>query len=178
MGVDPGFSETGNPTGICVVECEAGKVKVLFSDHWFGMPLEDQVSRIAAIRQSYGVSKIFVDQGGPGWHLAQRVPGAHKISVGRDAQERWFQSLVDLVEAQRITWADGPVVDDVCSILWDSKGRVLVPERPVPGGRGKIHGDAAMALLYTMEDCVKLTKTSQAGPPKRLPSVKASGWIG
>lgn len=177
MGIDPGFSETGNPTGICIVEIDSGGVKVLHSDHWFGLPLEMQVLQIENLRKKYAVSKIYVDQGGPGWHLAQRVQGANKVSVGRDAQERWFQSLVDLVEGGRISFADGPVVDDVCSIIWDQNGRIIVPQRPVQGGKGRIHGDAALALLYLMEDCVKGTKASTVAV-KRLPKIRASGWVG
>jgi hypothetical protein len=177
LGIDPGFSESGNPTGICIIELDNGSVKVLHSDHWFGVSLETQILQIEALRKKYAISKIYVDQGGPGWHLAQKISGAIKISVGRDAQERWFQSLVDLVEGNRISFTEGPVIDDVCSIIWDANGRVIVPQRPVPGGKGRIHGDAAMALLYLMEDCVKSTKASSS-TAKRLPKIRASGWVG
>ncbi len=161
MGVDPGFAENGNPTGVCVVELGSGKNphKVLYSAHWFAMPMEEQVRQIEFLRSHYRVGQLLVDQGGPGWHLARSV-SCTPVSAGRGMQETAFRALTDMIEVGGIQFADGPVIDDLCSAVWDDTGQLLIPERPVPGGSGKIHGDALLALLY----CVRsMVGASQAG---------------
>lgn len=159
IGIDPGFSATGNPTGVVVVRVGEGRIGILESEWWQGVPLAEQEARIKALRLRYPQSKIYIDQGAQGWVLAQAIKplgAVELVSVTQNGMETAWHTLV--ANLPDIVWdrPQSPVVEDALSAVWDDRGRLLIPERSYPDGRpGKIHGDALMALLYIIGEAAK-----------------------
>lgn len=155
IGVDPGFSATGNPTGVVVLRV-GQQLSVLESHHWQGVPMETQHARIKALRQRYRGATLYIDQGVQGAYLADlcaRDGATERVSVTQTARETAWHTLENLMTSDQINWdsPNSPVVQDLLHVVWDDRGRLHLPEYPhADGTPGRIHCDAADALLLTM----------------------------
>jgi len=161
MGVDPGFSDKGNPTGCVVALVTRDYVHVIHADLWHGKDINWQISEITRLAQLYRPNKIYIDQGVGGYVLYKelekkgigRIEG---ISATQSLQETsWhiLESIISTCKIQIDVNCASIIIDDICSAIWDDKGRLHIPQRPFDDGRkGTIHGDSLLALLYLIKD--------------------------
>lgn len=155
LSVDPGFSVTGNPSGVVVLETKAGRGTVLYSQHWQGIDSDTQIIEIKALFDNFSCSNLLVDCGGPARDMVQRLKPVYgqrltEVSVSQIAQTRWYESLRTVINEGRLHIPPGhtALLDDLESIQ-DSPNGVVVPIRKGIKG-AKIHADAAMALAYAV----------------------------
>jgi hypothetical protein len=171
MGIDPGFSEKGNPTGVVICACNSTRIKVVHADWWHGKDLTWQKNTIQQLAKEYKINKIVIDQGMAGYLLFQEVSklsGIGKvdgISASQNYQETRWHMIEELINIGRIEFSSDSsdiIIDDICSAVWDDKGRLLIPQRPFADGRkGSIHADSLLALMYVIEDASRKLDRSQ-----------------
>lgn len=169
MGVDPGFSEQGNPTGIVIVTIDNNICYTIYEELMFSPSLDFLCQHIANLKKQFGCSKILIDQGTVGYHVLQNCKkligeiSVEGISCTSKNQITWFNMLLNLLQDNKILFCNNKfIVQDLSSISM-SGSSLIVPERPLgiyrtvepfiaPNAKGyKIHADSAMALLMLME---------------------------
>lgn len=196
LGIDPGFSQTGNPTGIAIVNIKDGKVTVIHEDLWFSPTIDELIDRVGDLKRKYNVKGIKVDQG-----IFMDVRERLKLkfgdfivegmSVSGHNQYSWFHTIISLLEERKLNFVhDKFVIQDLSSISIATDGnsgkyKLIVPERPLsvyktkdavllPNTQHRIHADSAMALLILIPDIIKYTSKNQSFGFKQVSTSKKS----
>jgi hypothetical protein len=177
MGVDPGFSDNGNPTGIVVASINEGHVTVIHEELMFSPTVESLIDNLSNLRTLHGVNKTYIDQGSVGYHVvvkAKQLWGAtvEGVSCSDKGQVTWFNMLVNLLQDKKVTFTNNKFLIQDLSCISLSGTKLIVPERPLSiyktvepymiptTGKYKIHADAGMAFLILMDEIVRtLTQT-------------------
>lgn len=156
ISVDPGFSATGNPTGIVVCKVDGHRVHVLQALSWWAVQESEQVARLQAMYESLDATRIFIDIGSAGLAMAQKLErncNVTRISVSRKMQQQGFLKLRNGLTDGVITISSGchDLVTDLASIEIDAGGNYTAPQVPDRSG-GKRHADCAFALMQLVHN--------------------------
>jgi len=159
LAIDPGFSINGNPAGVVVAKIEHSQIEVVKAFHWFGKTETEQRALIDKLVQQYQISRIYIDQGVGGMVMRDNLIKTYgsgaivALSVNRNKYATWSLEIEKLLASGGIRIHEGNecLVEDLLSFEVDGTGNLLVPERPAPNGKSKIHADAGVALLMLTE---------------------------
>jgi phage FluMu gp28-like protein len=159
LSIDPGWSTTGDPSGVVVVAATGGRVEVLHSDLWFGMPEADQRAKIRELMVKHRCSRIIIDQGVGGLVMTQalkREYGDHcvyPVSFNKNKYALWSMELDKLLSEGnlKIPKHNRYLIEDLSSIEVDSKGNIHLPRVSHSVGKSMRHCDSAAALMPIVE---------------------------
>lgn len=207
IAVDPGFSDKGNPTGVCVLGFTEGKYWVVYGNLWFNKTIDQQEKYIKELISIYRPEKLYIDAGAQGYHLYKKFENyniCEKIAVSNKFIEKNFNTLTNLLEEKKITIVPPGIqpkelppsigldflLEDYCSVVpGTEKGTpVDFPQRPVKETdvlllkagalkTNKIHSDALISLLYCMDWASSNLKVSQGRVSMVVPRKAGGGGI-
>lgn len=156
VSCDPGFSATGNPSGVIVAQVDGDSVHVLRSERWWACPESEQVERLKSLVQDNNATRLLVDIGSAGLAMAQkldRVTNLTKVSVSGKMFQQGFLRVKNLIEDGKLTFSDDcwDLKEDLLSIEIKASGQYHAPQIPHKSG-GKLHADIAYALMYIVHN--------------------------
>ncbi len=190
IAVDPGFSDKGNPTGVCVLGFAGGKYYVAHANLWFNKTIDEQERYIKQLISIYKPEKLLIDVGAQGFHLGKKFEAYsifEKVSVSRNYIDKNFQTLLNLLESKKLYLVKEDLIDrqlplpvgheevltDFCSAVpgLEQGSSIDFPQRVVretdfkllKAGAlrtNKIHSDCLMSLMYCMSWAAKSLTTS------------------
>lgn len=156
ISVDPGFSATGNPSGVIVARIASGRIHVIDVQRWWAKPTGDQIEALVKLYRDWGAVSCLVDIGSAGLAIAQGLESrcrVTRVSVSRKTIQEGFDKIRTGLDEGRITFSDScwALKEDLLSIEVDENGSYIIPQVPHKSG-GKLHADTAMALLYIAQN--------------------------
>jgi len=156
ISVDPGFSATGNPTGIVIARVSPSQCHVIASERWWAVPELEQVERLKKLYKEYGANRMILDAGAGGNLMCQKLVrevNLTKYNVNRNKTNAYFLKAKSLIEDGVITFGSGArsLREDLLDIEIGKSGDYLAPQIPDASG-GKRHADCAFALTYIIPD--------------------------
>ena len=190
IAIDPGFSDKGNPTGVCVLGFIGGKYYVAHANLWFNKTIEDQEKYIKHLISIYKPEKLLIDVGAQGFHLGKKFEAYsifEKVNVSRNYIDKNFQTLNNLLESKKLHIVTEDLIDrslpfpvgyeevltDFCSVVpgLEQGASIDFPQRVVretdfrllKAGAlrtNKIHSDALLACMYCMSWAARSMTTS------------------
>jgi hypothetical protein len=191
IAIDPGFSDKGNPTGVCVLGFANNRYYVAHGNLWFNKTVEEQEKYIKFLINVYRPEKLLIDAGAQGWHLAKKFESyqiLEKVNVSQKYTDTCFNVLTNLLEEKRVSIVTEDLVErslppsvgyeellvDYCSVVpaMEQGAGVDFPQRVVRDTdsrllkagatrTNKVHADACLALLYCMSWAAKAMSTSR-----------------
>jgi hypothetical protein len=190
IAIDPGFSDKGNPTGVCVLGFIGGKYYVAHANLWFNKTIEDQEKYIKHLISIYKPEKLLIDVGAQGFHLGKKFEAYsifEKVNVSRSYVDRNFQTLMNLLESKKLHVVTEDLIDrslpfpvgyeevltDFCSVVpgLEQGSSIDFPQRVVretdfrllKAGAlrtNRVHSDALCCLMYCMSWAARSMTTS------------------
>ena len=172
LSIDPGF--VNNPSGVVIVEYGNGKANIIHSDHWYKMPIPQQLQNITELIRQYSVSKIIIDQGTQGWGMAQSLKEKYPTmtttrNTNTNTRDREGAALQTLIRERRLHIPEHMIdlIEDLKLLYTDEKQHINLGLRRVSNGCD-VHGDAADALLYCMEHLTSTVERTSNNIPRNM----------